>query len=240
VTHHPFHLKRLLVLVALVLAVVAIARSEALQQAVVGVLEASRELMSAYPRGGMLLFLLLSALSATLSFFSSGALVPIGVYVWGPEATALLLFSGGTLGGVSGYWIARTVGRKVVHIMFAEDSLHRYEEFFRHGARWRTILLFRIALQSEIPSYVLGVLKYPFSRYVPIILLGELPYVLVMVYLGEVFLERNVPLFVGVLVFALGLTYWAWRRLQAEMHASEAAHHPPPGPAAATGPAPRR
>jgi uncharacterized membrane protein YdjX (TVP38/TMEM64 family) len=221
VTHHPLHLRRILVLGAVVAIVVAAGRSESVHRAIVGVLDISRALMEQYPRGGMLLFLALSALSAMLSFFSSSALVPIGVYVWGPERTALLLFTGGTLGGTAGYWLARTLGRRIAHHIFAEAPLRRYETFFQHGARWRTVMLFRLALQSELPSYVLGVVRYPFPRYLPMILLGELPYVLVMVYLGESFLERNVLLFVGVLAGAILLSLVAWRALQREMHATE-------------------
>lgn len=225
-THHPLHLRRLLVLSAVVAIVIAAARSEAVHGAIVGVLDISRVLMEQYPRGGMLVFLALAAFSAMLTFFSSSALVPIGVYVWGPERTALLLFTGGALGGISGYWMARTVGRRIAHHIFAEAPLRRYEAFFRHSARWRTVLLFRLALQSELPSYVLGLVRYPFSRYLPMILLGELPYVLVMVYLGESFLERNVLLFIVVLAGALLLTLVAWRALQREMHATEAASAP--------------
>jgi uncharacterized membrane protein YdjX (TVP38/TMEM64 family) len=223
VTHHPLHLRRILVLLAVLGVVVIAARSEAVHRAIVGVLDISRDLMEEYPRGGMVLFLALSALSAMLSFFSSSALVPIGVYVWGPERTALLLFLGGTVGGTAGYWISRTLGRRIVDAMFASDKIRRYEEFFQHHARWRTVLLFRLALQSELPSYVLGLVKYPFPSYLPMILLGELPYVLVMVYLGESFLERNVMLFAVVLVGALTLTLVAWRALQREMRAAETA-----------------
>jgi uncharacterized membrane protein YdjX (TVP38/TMEM64 family) len=225
-THHPLHYRRILVIGVVLAIVVAVARSDTLHHAVIDVLGVSRDLMAEYPRAGMALFLVLSAFSAMLTFFSSGALVPIGVYVWGPERTAILLLSGGVLGGVGGYWMARSLGRRIVKRMFAEAPLRRYEAFFTTQARWRTILLFRLALQSELPSYVLGLVKYPFARYLPMIVLGELPYVLVMVYLGESFLERNAPLFVGVLVAALALTLWAWRTLQREM--------------AATAPAPRR
>ncbi len=222
-THHPLHHRRLLVLAAVLAVVVAAARLDAVHDAIVGVLEISRGLMAAYPRGGMIIFLVLAALSAMLTFFSSSALVPIGVYVWGPERTALLLFIGGALGGIGGYWISRTLGRRIVHALFAAAPIARYEEYFQHHARWRTVMLFRFALQSELPSYVLGLVRYPFGRYLPMILLGELPYVLVMVYLGESFLERDVLVFGAVLAAAILLSLVAWRALQREMRASETA-----------------
>ena len=222
-THHPLHHRRLFVLASVLAVVIAAARSDAIHGAIVGILEISRGLMEVYPRAGMLLFLVLSALSAMLSFFSSSALVPIGVYVWGPERTAILLFVGGVTGGIGGYWFSRTLGRRIVNALFATAPFRRYEEYFQHHARWRTVLLFRIALQSELPSYVLGLVRYPFRRYLPMILLAEMPYVLVMVYLGESFIERNALLFGAVLVAAIILSLVAWRALQREMRASEAA-----------------
>jgi uncharacterized membrane protein YdjX (TVP38/TMEM64 family) len=223
VTHHPLHYRRLLVLASVLAVVVAAASSDTIHDAIVGILEISRGLIETYPRGGMVLFLVLSALSAMLTFFSSSALVPIGVFAWGPERTALLLFVGGAIGGIGGYWLSRTLGRRIVGALFAAAPIARYEEYFQRHARWRTVLLFRFALQSELPSYVLGLVRYPFRRYLPIILLAEIPYVLLVVYLGESFLERNTLLFGTVLAGALILSLVAWRALQSEMHASETA-----------------
>jgi uncharacterized membrane protein YdjX (TVP38/TMEM64 family) len=163
------------------------------------------------------LFVALSALSAMLSFFSSSALVPVGVYVWGARTTVLLLWTGGVLGGAAGYWMARTLGRRLVKRLVPEAPFRRYETFFRTRAHWRTVLLFRVALQSELPSYVLGVLRYPFPRYIPMIVLGELPFVLFAVYLGETLLERNGLVFAVALLAGVGLTVLAFRVLQREM-----------------------
>jgi uncharacterized membrane protein YdjX (TVP38/TMEM64 family) len=98
-----------------------------------------------------------------------------------------------------------------------EAPFRRYETFFRYRARWQTILLFRVALQSELPSYVLGALKYPFGRYVPMMILAELPYVLFATYLGEALIERDAGFFAIALVIGVSLTVLAFRALQREM-----------------------
>lgn len=209
---------------------VLIARTDALHQAILDVLAVTERLIREYPRSGMLVFVVLSSLSAMLTFFSSVALVPMGVYVWGPQTTMLLLLTGGSIGGMFGYWLSRSLGRRLVKRLFPDAPLRKYEEFFQTRARWSTIMLFRIALQSELPSYVMGLVRYPFLRYVFIIVLGELPYVIAIVYLGEAFLQRNAALFVGVFVAAIALTLLAWRRLQREMRT-------PPPPSAEAQPA---
>ena len=215
--HHPLHHRRVALLVAFVAIVLAVTTSDALHQAFVDVLAIAERLMRAYPRAGMLAFVGLASLSAMLSFFSSSALVPVGVYVWGAQRTMLMLWVGGVLGGTAGYWMARTLGRRIVKRLVPEAPFRRYETFFRTRAHWRTVLLFRLALQSELPSYVLGVLRYPFRRYLPMMLLGEIPFVFFAVYLGETLLERNGVVFAIALSLGVGLTVLAFRALQREM-----------------------
>ena len=78
-------------------------------------------------------------------------------------------------------------------------------------------MLFRLALQSELPSYVLGVLRYPFERYLPMMILGELPFVIFAVYLGQTLLERNGLIFAVALFIGIGATVLAFKLLQREM-----------------------
>jgi uncharacterized membrane protein YdjX (TVP38/TMEM64 family) len=217
VPHHPLHHRRVALVVLFIAVVIAVTTSDALHQAFVDVLTIAERLMRAYPRAGMAVFVGLASLSAMLSFFSSSALVPVGVYVWGASATMAMLWIGGVLGGTAGYWMARTLGRRVVKRLVPEAPFRRYETFFRTRAHWRTVLLFRLALQSELPSYVLGVLRYPFPRYLPMMLLGELPFVFFAVYLGETLLERNGLVFAVALLAGIGLTVLAFRALQREM-----------------------
>lgn len=215
--HHPLHHRRVIYLVVFLAVVAAVTTSDVVHDAFVDVLKTAEGVMREYPRAGMAIFLLLAAMSAMLSFFSSSALVPIGVFVWGPTSTALLLWIGGVSGGTFGYWLARTLGRKVVRRLVPEAPFRRYETFFRERARWRTILLFRVALQSELPSYVLGALRYPFPKYLPMMILAELPYVLLVTYLGQSLIDRNGMVFAIALLFGVSLTVVAFRALQREM-----------------------
>lgn len=216
-THHPLHHRRVILFALFLAVVLGVTTSDVLHDAFVAVLRAAEDVMRTYPRAGMAIFLLLAALSAMLSFFSASALVPIGVFVWGTSNTALLLWIGGVSGGTAGYWVARTLGRKVVKRLVPEAPFRRYETFFRERAHWQTILLFRVALQSELPSYVLGALRYPFPKYLPMMILAELPYVIFVTYLGEALIERNGMIFAVALVLGVSLTVVAFRALQREM-----------------------
>lgn len=216
-SHHPLHHRRVVYLVVFLAVVAAVTMSDVVHDAFVEVLRTAEGVMREYPRAGMAIFLLLAAMSAMLSFFSSSALVPIGVFVWGPTNTALLLWIGGVSGGSFGYWIARTLGRRIVKRLVPEAPFRRYETFFRERAHWPTILLFRVALQSELPSYVLGALRYPFPKYLPMMILAELPYVIFVTYLGQSLIERNGMIFAVALLLGVSLTVVAFRALQREM-----------------------
>ncbi len=72
---------------------------------------------------GMIVFVLLAALSAMLAFVSSAMLVPVALYVWGPVVCFLLLWTGWFLGGLAGYAVGRYLGRPVVHRLVRPGAL---------------------------------------------------------------------------------------------------------------------
>ena len=84
------------------------------------------------------------------------------------------------------------------------------------GPSKTALLLFRVALQSELPSYVLGALRYPFPRYFPMMVIAQLSFVLLVVYLGEAFLERNGGIFAVALALGVTRMVIAFRSLQRE------------------------
>ena len=136
-SHHPLHHRRVIYLVVFLAVVAVVTTSDVVHDAFVDVLRTAESVMRAYPRAGMAIFVLLAAMSAMLSFFSSSALVPIGVFVWGPTTTGLLLWIGGVSGGSFGYWFARTLGRRIVKRLVPEAPFRRYETFFRERAHCR-------------------------------------------------------------------------------------------------------
>lgn len=196
------HWKRTLVALAgLVLAVLVI-RSSELHAAINAVFVAAQGVIVDHTYRGMLLFVVLSALSAMVAFFSSAVLVPIGVYAWGAATTCLLLWLGWLLGGAAAYSAGRYLGGKVVVWLIHEDQMRRYEKRVSARAPFAAILLFQMALPSEVPGYVVGVLRYPFLRYLAALALAELPFAAGAVYLGESFIRGD---YAGLVGFGLAM-----------------------------------
>lgn len=173
--------------------------SDDLHRALLEVLAEASKLIAERPVLGAVLFVLLSALSAMLAFVSSAVLVPVALYAWGETVCAALLWLGWILGGATAYTLGRWLGRPVVRWLLPSETLDRYEDRLSTATPFGLIVLLQLALPSEVPGYLLGLVRYPFWRYLLALALAELPYAVGTVYLGESFLERRL-----VLLLALG------------------------------------
>jgi uncharacterized membrane protein YdjX (TVP38/TMEM64 family) len=182
---------RAVLLVLVVGGLIALAQADTLHHALIGVLEASRGIIAAHPVAGPLAFLGLAALSAMLGFVSSAILVPAAVYAWGAVPTMLMLWVGWTIGGVTAYTLAYFFGRPALRWLVPGAVLSRYQSLLDKRPRFSSILLFQLALPSEIPGYLLGLAHYPLSRYLGALMLAELPYAIGTVLLGVGFVERD-------------------------------------------------
>ena len=155
---------------------------------------------------GRAAFVALGALSAMLAFFSSAALVPLAVHVWGLAETMLLLWVGWTLGGAVAYAVGRFAGRPVVRRIAAAGTLERYEGWVSRRSAFGLVLLFQLALPSEIPGYVLGVVRYRFGRFLVALAIAEAPFVVATALVGAGLVERRLPLLLGAGGLALALS----------------------------------
>lgn len=200
---------------AVVLGVAALlAASEPAHTLVREAFERVRGVIVDYPTAGKVLFVAASALSAMLAFFSSAVVVPVAVYVWGEATTLALLWSGWLVGGCASYLVGRTAGRRLAAWAVSPARLSYYTERITRRAGFFTILLFQLAVPSEIPGYVLGTLRFRFRVYVGALALAELPFAVGAVYLGESFVRGDYVLFAGIGGVGLALVIVAFRHLQ--------------------------
>ncbi len=166
-----------------------------------------------------MLFFVLAALSAMLAFFSSAVIVPIGVYAWGALGCFALLWAGWLVGGLGAYAIGRFLGRPVVAALMSADVLERYQQRISARAPFRLVLLFQLALPSEIPGYLLGLARYDLFKFTVALAIAELPFALGTVYLGASFLERRIWMLLGLGAVGVAFSIWATRRLRRQISA---------------------
>jgi uncharacterized membrane protein YdjX (TVP38/TMEM64 family) len=190
-SHLP-HLRKRLVIAAALLAFAAwIAASDAPRAWMTQLVAQAEGVIHDHPRAGMLTFTALAAASAILAFFSSALVVPVGVKAWGETWTFFLLWTGWLLGGALTYAVGRYLGRGAIRLLVSAERVAWYEQRVGQRMRFPTVLLFQLALPSEIPGYVLGTLRYPFGRFLAALAIAELPFAIGATYLGWTFLRGS-------------------------------------------------
>jgi len=215
--HHPLRSRRALLVVVLAGLLTLVLFAEQARAPLLRLAGAIQGLAAAHPLPAMLLVVLFAALSAMLAFVSTAAIAPFLAATFGAPLAGVLLWSGWLLGGAVAYTIGRALGRPMVHRLASPAQLARYETFVSHRAPFGLVLLFQLALPSEIPGYLLGLVHYPFHRYLLSLAIAELPWAVVTVYLGAGVMERRVALVAGIGAVALGLSVVTYRLLHRRM-----------------------
>jgi uncharacterized membrane protein YdjX (TVP38/TMEM64 family) len=217
VLKEPF-VRRGAVLLLAVVGLIFVASSDQLHSAVVAAIEWGRPWIEARSALGMLVFVVLAALSAMIAFFSSAIVVPLALSAWGPVVTVLLLWLGWFLGGLTSYFIGKYPGRKLLWWALPAKQTEQFERVFTQNARLPFVFLFQLALPSEIPGYVLGAMRYPLHLYLLVLAISEFPFVLGTVYLGDSFLQRDYAILaiIGVagIILSSTTTYFLYKKMR--------------------------
>lgn len=191
--------KQISVIVVLIILAVVFSASAFLQEKFNEAVDALEEVFAKRKIVGIIIFAGLAALSAMLSPFSSVPLVPVAVVIWGNAMTTALLVVGWTLGGIITY----AIGKWAFYPLLTSFVLHEKIEYYRNKLTNHTdfwlVLIFRLALPSEIPGYLLGIIRYHFGKYILATFLSELLFVVITVYASEAFIARD-PLLFGLII----------------------------------------
>jgi uncharacterized membrane protein YdjX (TVP38/TMEM64 family) len=162
----------------------------------------AKEIMNARPVTGAAVFFLFSALSAMLAFASSAVLVPPANLVWGKLVTFLLLWGGWIAGAIAAFGIGNLAPPLLIRLGYKE-TLEEYQQFVSKRMKFWAVLLFCIAVPSEIPGYLFGGMHYPFLKFLAAIAIAEAIYAFGVVVAGESLLAfKPLPFLatVGILI----------------------------------------
>jgi uncharacterized membrane protein YdjX (TVP38/TMEM64 family) len=218
--------RRAAILAFVFIVLAAAASSDVLHAALIDVLEVTEALIARSPIIGVSLFILFAALSAMLAFVSIAFIVPAAVYAWGEPLSLLFLWVGWILGGCCTYGIGRFLGRAVVRWLMADAALHRIEYRVQQGSPFILVLLFQLALPSEIPGYLLGLVRYSFPKFLLALGLAELPYTVGTVYLGASFVEGRGGMVLGVGIATVALSIAAFYIMRKALMGARAGEKP--------------
>lgn len=174
-------------------------------------------LIAAHPLLGAFVFIVLSALAAVMAFFSSAILVPSAVLAWGKTLTVVLLWVGWLIGGLAMYTLGRSLRHPGAGGGKPKGRFAAYLPSSPEELRLPLILLWQLALPSEIPGYICGYLGVPFRTYFLALALGELPFALGAVWLGESVVDRSLGLLLAIGAVAATFAYFIYRALRKRM-----------------------
>lgn len=206
------HRRRLASLLLLVLALTGVAATGPLHRAILSVITTAEPVIQQHAVAGAVVFVLLSAISAIVFFFSTAVITPVAIEAFGPLMALALLWVGWIIGGITAFWIGRRFGRHVVSWFVDPVRIREYERRAKRLVSFRHVLLFQLSVPSEIPGYVLGLAGCRFRTFVIAMALGELPFAIGAVYLGESFLERNYALLLAIGITGIAFSWVMFRR----------------------------
>lgn len=205
--------RRAKVLLALLVLAIALLAAQPVHEWLLDRFADAESVIRQRPAAGLVVFVLLTAISAMIAFVSSAVLIPVAIYVWGPMLCFVLLWLGWFLGGLAAYAVGRYLGRPVVRRLVGAGALERQERWAHSGSgSLVTILLIQLAIPSDLAGYVFGLIRCPLGYFVAALALAEIPYALGAVFLGMSFVERRLgPLLIlglagavlGVVAFRL-------------------------------------
>ena len=222
-----------LVALALIGLVALVLSSDRVHGALLDLLARAEPVIAEHPIVGAAVFVLLSAVSALLAFFSALPLVPVASYTWGEGATMVLLWLGWLLGGSCAYAIGASLGRPLLSGARALRLLDFYRSRIPHHASFSLVLLVQLALPSEIPGYLFGLLRLRFATYLAALAIAEIPYAVGTVLAGESVLRQSGWGLLALAAAGFGLSLYAMllvrRRLrQGDRHANGEDEQEPP------------
>jgi len=219
----PSRVRRAVFLAGALAVGLALVLSRPVHERIVALLAAADAVIRSHPVWGVVVFVVLAALSAMVAFFSSALLIPPAVYAWGTWWSFVLLWAGWFSGGVLAYGAGRMFGLGVVRHVVSPGTIARFDLSRRSGLSLAPMLLLQLALPSDVAGYVFGLLRCPLRPYLLALAIAEVPYAAGAVLLGRSFLERDVLPLIAVGLAAVALSWWAIRAVRRRTGA-------PPGP----------
>ncbi|MBT9169289.1 MAG: hypothetical protein DDT19_02646 [Syntrophomonadaceae bacterium] len=194
------HRKRILVFSIIAALVFLFWSFPALNEGLTKLFISSQTFIELHPILGIFVFLALAALSAIFVFFSSIVIVPVAVFVWGEVLTFFLLLLGWFIGGLIAYGLGKHFGRKIAEYFISAGKIDSCGDLFSKKLGIFDVVLLKLALPSEIPSFFLGIVRYPFLKYLLVLVLSELPFALWAVYLSGAFVAQDRVFFIVALI----------------------------------------
>jgi uncharacterized membrane protein YdjX (TVP38/TMEM64 family) len=116
----------------------------------------------------------------------------------GQSGHGRLPWLGWFLGGLCAYGISRSLGRPLLRTIGSAKVSAFYQQRLSANVGLPVVLLLQLALPSEIPGYLCGLLRVRLRIYAAALALAELPFAIGTVWVGESILRREGGWLIGL------------------------------------------
>jgi uncharacterized membrane protein YdjX (TVP38/TMEM64 family) len=138
-----------------------------------------------------LLYVVVMAAGIVVLPFSSLPLLPFAAAAWGVLLGGTLSVIGWWAGALIAFVISRRLGRPVLLRLVGAERLESWEERVPGHASFVGIIIMRMVLPVEIPSYILGLTEaVRFPAYALASLIGIAPFAYVLLAMGGALAEE--------------------------------------------------
>ena len=150
---------------------------------------------------GLSALLFLTVVEVVLGFIPGALFYPIGGIIFGGLVGGLVILIGNIIGSIISY----DIGAKVSDTVFnGQKKSSRIRDYLRDRGVFGVFLLRLNPITSyDIIVHIAGGLKLNFKKVILANTLGLIPYIFILTYLGEDFLENFLPLLKILLVVIL-------------------------------------
>lgn len=136
--------------------------------------------------GGMIIFMIIVALSVIISPISSAPLFPLASGMWGVLITGILGTIGWTIGGVIAFYLARRYGVDLIKNFVPIKSINHFEDKVPKKNVFWSVVMIRVISPIDI-SYLMGLFsKMKISYFALATFIGLIPFTFMTAYLGTI------------------------------------------------------
>jgi uncharacterized membrane protein YdjX (TVP38/TMEM64 family) len=149
-------------------------------------INALQEYLAGFGALSSLVFIGFQAIQVVMPILPGGLGCLAGVLLFGPWFGFLYNYIGICIGSLAAFAIARIFGKPIVHALFNEKIITKYDAWTNkeiHFAKWFAIAIFFPVAPDDFLCYLAGTTKLSWKKFTAIILLGK-PFSITLYSLG--------------------------------------------------------
>ena len=162
--------------------------------------------LSSFEKASFLIYILLIIIGVVIAPIHPFLFYVAGGIIFGPYTSWVLTMIGVTIGSSIAFKLSKLYGRRFVEKNVSKKSMNRFDKLSKkYGALSIFLLRINIITSSDIWSYVAGLTKIKFWKFLMWTILGLAPVIFIQVYFGDIvganpFLFK---IFVGIAIIYL-------------------------------------